>query len=446
MKKITYFMVIAVFLGAQILAIDLSFMKLSMYRLSLLLALGGLFLYVLQNNPQLRFYPNKIGSLYVSFYGIWLAVGVLSILWASSLSGWLKANFFIACGFLSIFLINQFIKTKEDLLRIFKIIAGALLLHNVIGWSEIITGHYFFADLDKLDKYKTFTTQPGTRIPISIYANQNDYATMLVAGIFFTMVLLFSTKKLKMKTTYAVLIISSLYLVIRTGSRGNLLAFIIGVTFMLLLKMRDVFTSKGILKGAFCSFTAFILLFFSSSSVRELVRKVGIMLLDTSNQLGDSNHTRLNLIRNGFMFLGKTLGVGVGAGNIEYWMEHNAVFNITTKYNMHNWWMEILTGYGLIIFIFYVTLYILMGVRFFQFYNNSRDSFVRHSSIAMFGYLGAFILSSISSATNIIIEWQWVMFGVMIALLSYHDLQSEKTIKNISSNELGGKYGQRNIN
>src|SRR5699024_9016714 len=117
---------------------------------------------------------------------------------------------------------------------------------------------------------------------------------------------------------------------------------------------------------------------------------------------GISNMTRMTLIDNGFYFLRDTLGFGVGAGNIEHWMKTNAFFQVGDKSNMHNWWIEILTGYGVFIFVLYVLVYASMLLRAYQYYRYSKDAFVRNASLSIIGYLAAFTLSSISSASNII--------------------------------------------
>lgn len=447
MKKLVYFMVASVFLGAQILAVDVGIAKLSLYRISIAMSVFFLLLAFFRNDRTIKVSPHNVATKYVAFFGIWLAYGLLSVIWASNLSGWLKGNFFVGIGFLSILLIHLFIHSKADLLVLFRIVAGASLLHNVIGWSEILTGHYRFADLAKLDKYGTFATEPGTRIPISIFANQNDYATLILAGMFFTYLLFRLERKYKWKNLYLTLLVSSMYLIIRTDSRANMLALLLGLAFMLALKLKDLLSRKhlSVLIGVGIGLGVLGLAFIPA--IQQLGYKVASLLLDTSNTIGDSDNTRINLIYNGFVFLAQTFGFGVGAGNIEYWMQNNAFFNISTKYNMHNWWMEILTGYGIVIFIGYVVLFILMMNQLAKVYHSSSDAFVRQTAVVLFGYLGAFILSSISSASNLIIEWQWVIFGIIIAFCGYakhaHYKPLEKRTKKHFNLEmyLGGQNG-----
>ena len=73
----------------------------------------------------------------------------------------------------------------------------------------------------------------------------------------------------------------------------------------------------------------------------------------------ESDIIRLNLIKSGWDFLTETCFMGVGAGNIEYWMANKSHIYMMGYTNMHNWYMEILVGYGIIVF----TLFLIMVVK-----------------------------------------------------------------------------------
>lgn len=431
MKKLTYVLTGSVFLGTQILALDLGVAKLSLYRLMLLVISGLTILLVLKNDSRLTFSSNFISKNYTRFYFFWFLYALISVIWIQDLIGWLKAVFFIGCGFLSIFYLSIFIKEEYDVKNIFKMIFGMFLFHNLIGWMEILTGNYLFANLDKLDKYNTFATQPNTRIPISIFANQNDFATMLLAGMTITFILLKISNKMSIKTLYFLSLISSLILLYRTDSRANTLAFVVGIAVLIITKYSNVFSIKNISKLLIgIGGIGVIIILFSPS----LQNKIITFLADFQYALsagGNSNVTRINLIRNGFIFLIQSLGLGTGAGNIEYWMSENAIFSTGTITNMHNWWMEILTGYGVIIFTLYIFMYIMMIRQLFVNYKYSTNQFIRTVSWVFIAYMISFILSSISSASNIFIEWQWVFWGVIITFIRF----SEKSMKSIQGKE-----------
>ena len=422
MKKLIYFLVFSVFLGTQIFALNIGF-KLSMYRILFLLVFSLCTVMFFNNDQRLRFYSGKLSSSYASFYLFWLFYSLISVAWSQSITGWLKANIFIGIGVFTILFIHLFIKEKKDILNLFKCIAAGVSLHVIIGLFEILTGHYFWASDYFMSKYRPEYASILNRYPISIYANHNDYATVLLMGSFLYIFMIRHTKKVKIKLWYLSMLVSSVFLINQTDSRANLLAFFIGIGVMGILYFTSIIHRKWVISGAI----GVVILSFLGITLRSSLREklLSAISLITGNVVydGSSNMTRINLIKNGFYFLRETLGFGVGAGNIEHVMQSNPPYQIGTIIHMHNWWMEILTGYGVIIFALYLVVYISMMRRAYTYYRYSQDSFIRKASLSIIGYLSAFVLSSISSATNIINEWQWIVFGVIIAFFAYCESQ-----------------------
>lgn len=427
MKKLTYILAGSVFLGAQILAIDLGVAKLSLYRIMLVIISCLMVVLIFKNDSRLSFYSNALSKNYTRFYFFWLLYALISVIWVQDIGGWINAIFFLGCGCLSMLYMGIFIREEKDIRNLFKTIFVMILLHNIIGWMEILTGSYWFANLNKLDKYHTFATQPSTRIPISIYANQNDFATMLLAGITITFILFKNSNKISIKFIYLLTIISSIFLLYRTDSRANIIALIIGIVTLLITKYSQLFTKRNIIKLAIAIMIicAGILVF--SPEVQQKAISLYYSVQATLFVEGNSNMTRVNLIKNGFYFLVQSFGLGTGAGNIEHWLEFNSIFSTGTIYNIHNWWMEILSGYGIVIFVLYISVYFLMIRQLFINYKYSKNKFIRTTSWILLAYLFSFILSSISSASNMLIEWQWVFWGVIITFIRYSEKQTKKT-------------------
>ena len=130
---------------------------------------------------------------------------------------------------------------------------------------------------------------------------------------------------------------------------------------------------------------------------------------------GESFSNRVNLIRNGFDFLIRTFGFGVGNGQIEYWMQNSARYETGEILNMHNWWMEILTGYGLVIFsgfiVFFVNLYRCFSNRYEK---NKKTNYGRQMLVFAASLVG-FILTLVSSSSNMTKEYVWLFWAILIA-------------------------------
>ena len=125
--------------------------------------------------------------------------------------------------------------------------------------------------------------------------------------------------------------------------------------------------------------------------------------------------TRLNLIKNGFIFLFETCGFGTGAGNIEFWMANYGVHYTGEIENIHNWWMEILTGYGIIIFIMYIVFYVKLFLSAYKKFKTSEDKVDISISLGILCCMAGYVVGSMSSSSNISSEWLWVFWGIAIA-------------------------------
>jgi teichuronic acid biosynthesis protein TuaE len=421
MKKLIYFLVASVFLGAQILAIDIGIAKISMYRIALPLTIMVMILFVFQNNPQIKltFYRKAIQYRFVYFF--WLVTAVVSIIWAQDAMNWVKGTFFVACGISSILLISTFIQTEKEIKVVFSIVFLMLVMHQLIGFYEIFTNHYMWASLSN-NRAAQFSASWSARLPYSIFANINDYSTAIFASIPFACIFFIETKKIWVKVLSVSSVFATLFLLLRTGSRGNQLAVIAFIATLICVKFLNRKVLKYIALFVVISLSICVLIFFFSSSLRfSLYERV-----QTFINRGGSNFYRINMIINGFIYLMRHLGLGVGAGNVEYWLGNYPIYEVDAP-NIHNWFMDILVGYGLITFILYVTMYVYILRQLYVSYKYNRKPFIRTSSLFLFAYVVSFIFSSISSATNIIIEWQWVYWGVLIAYVQFTDNVDQQT-------------------
>ncbi|MPN20321.1 Teichuronic acid biosynthesis protein TuaE [bioreactor metagenome] len=214
-------------------------------------------------------------------------------------------------------------------------------------------------------------------------------------------------------------IVSSITLLIRTDSRANILGFLIAAGAFTLLYYFNV---KNLKKFILIGISLSILALYPSllGSIFDLLsQKLQFGFVASE---GSSMEIRINLIKNGFLFLAQTFGFGTGAGNIEYWMANKGVFYAGDITDMHNWWMELLVGYGIIIFTGYLWMYITMARGFYTAYRQIEDKFIQSVSLGLLCCMIEFVLGSISSSSNIQTEWLWVFWGLVIAMYHYIDI------------------------
>ena len=412
-------LVSSVFLGSNIIAVTLPVGQISIYRIFSLLVIPMVIFFLVKDRKSFKIHRNSYAAGMVTVYLLWWVWALCSVLWAMSLGSWLQAMVLLTLGISSIVGIFLWTRDYVQWRTLIKAVWVMMTFLSIWGLFEITTNIYLLADLGKLDKYSTFVTQPWTRIPITYLANQNDYATILLAALPINLILMNTTKNSLKKLLTLLCMLLSTFLIFQSGSRMSLLMALAFYGIYVLLGVRWDFTRKQVLTTGSIVLTLAILAFTFVPPIRGMVTDL-IYILPRPVISGDVG--RMNMWRNGLMYLGKTFGLGVGAGNIEVWMEIFGPLPTNNIFNIHNWWLEILVGYGAFIFIAYVLGYALMIYRLFnlkKFVNRMHQKIMN----AFISFLLVFIGASITSANNMLIEWHWVFFGLIIAYIGIMEAQ-----------------------
>lgn len=398
-----YSVIITVFLGTKFMAINIGVGSISLYRLSVLLMVFVSFIYMIWNYQITSYKLDWRIHQFDFVYILWLCWGFLSVIWAQNTSRWTHGMFFITFGILSILFISNSIKSKNIMKSIIYILFTLFILHQLAGLFEIFTQHYFFNDMGQI-------RAPGLGKPLTIFRNINDYSTLIFFSVSISMIIFKISKRKIVKVIATLSILMTILLLSYTSSRGNQLALIIFFLSFLILEIKvSVIHFKKPLMITLIALMIFIIIYFV---FLELRLNIYDSLLNFFRHEG-SNTYRVNMLLNGLVFLFKTFGLGVGAGNIEHWMVESAIFPVDAP-NMHNWFFDILVGYGWIVFLFYILMYVVIIKILYQSFIESKDIFYKNTSLFLLCYVIAFMISSISSASNIIIEWQWVSWGIII--------------------------------
>jgi teichuronic acid biosynthesis protein TuaE len=389
--------------GASVISIDMGVFQLSLFRGSILLISLIMILNLLLKNKKIHLNMKKANSYSIKFMFVWFIYAFFTLAWAKDYIGWIKALFFIGLGVLCIIIYSKYIKSNEDILKSFRVIFPTIIFHNILGWYEAITGHYLFLSEERIVRYLRYGH------PVSTFGNTNDFAVFLMFSFFVLYVCLMNSRKFVAKLIYTLTMISSVALLISTGSRAALIGLIMGVMTIAFYSIQRKQIRRIVV--SFLLAMSFVIII-NPDVVLELFSS--ILNFDFSQQSG-SEYVRINLIKNGFSFFISTLGLGTGAGNIEYWMANYGKYNTGGVLNIHNWWMEILVGYGLIIFVLYIIFYsrLFYSMRFkFKTSTNRQDLTI---SLGIMSTMIGYIVASISSSSNMSAEWLWVFWAIVIA-------------------------------
>lgn len=391
------------FLVNEKLSVDLIFFHLSIFRIVLLLAVYFTCILFIQRPDRFNKLTRKKSSFSYGFMTFWLIYAMYSIIWSFDSISWLKAVTFIFIGYICIIIIGICLNAKDILISM-NIMGSMIFLHNVIGWFEVLTRKYYFLTLEN---YKFYTVIED-RIPISMMGGPNEFALLMLLGIFISYICIKINHLKMVKLFFVFTMASSIILLFLTGSRGNIIGFFVGMCCFVYLKLKN---KKGC--KAFCMiiFPIAMILIFYITPIEGVLKKV----LEFNFSVMNSEVIRVNLLRNGIKFIFETFGFGTGAGNIEYWMKNKAVYNIGNITNIHNWWGEIGVGYGIVVFVLYIKFFIKLFQDLMKIYKKSKDDNVRSVSMGLLCCMSGFVIGSMSSSSNLSSEWLWVFWAVAIA-------------------------------
>jgi teichuronic acid biosynthesis protein TuaE len=414
MKKLLYILVLSSLIGARVLSIDMKIFQLSIYRT--IIVLIPFILMYLGKKRTIKILPSGKSRTIVLFYIFWVIYSVISVLWVKDYYAWGKAVYFITSGMLVVVYIVMFIREKKDFVTIFNIFQIMVILHNVIAWFEIITVDFTYLDYPRLD-YFIFVFKLG-RQPVSMMGNTNNFALLLVLGMFISFICYKSSKSLLPKIISIASIVSSIGLLVKTNSRANILGLIMALGIFLLLTLIKRKKTKEFLLivGSISIFVGIFVGIVMPTVFHNILGGLNkVLYFDFSG----TDSARLNLIKNGIVFLGQTFGFGTGAGNIEYWMANRSIYDTSQIVNMHNWWMELLTGYGVFVFVGYIWMYVTLAKGFFTAYMHNGDEFIQTAAIGLLCCMVAFLMGGNGTSSNITQEWLWVFWAVVVGTYYY---------------------------
>lgn len=402
LKKLAYISVFTSLVGAKFFSINLDVFQLSIFRILIIFMVFAMFIMTLLRNGKINLTKN---SFSIKFMLFWLIYAFMTLAWVEDYGSWFRAVYFLALGVVSIFIFSETFKNIDDILFAFRIMTIMMMIHNLIGWYEINTGNYLFLPMESLEKYAYY------HYPASMFTNSNDFATLMLFSIFISYICVVNSNRIIVKIVYLCTIISSVLLIIMANSRANLIGMILAFSVFFYFSVKKKRGRRILLA---ISIILFGVILVKPEVFTSILMDVNQNLDVASNV--ESDIIRTNLYKNGFVFLINTFGFGTGAGNIEYWMANFGEYNTGGIINIHNWWLEILTGYGIVIFVLYVTFYFKLFRSLSLIYRNSKEQKTASISLAVMCCMTGFVIGSLSSSSNISSEWLWVFWGIAIAL------------------------------
>lgn len=394
LKKLAFFAAFTAPMGANFLAIPLGGVQLTLFRIAVIVLALGI---IQQNFGKITLF-RRGNRFSIGFMFFWLIYATISVFWSRDLSNYVRVLFFLFVGFLSIVICGNVFETKEDYYLAAEWLEYGILLQAAIGWYEIFTRDYRFFTMTGIN-YDHFVLGKQ-RIPLAMMGNANDFATLMLLGVVLALFAFQRSSGRAAKGFHLAAMVNFAVLIYAGRSRAVLIGLILAAAFILVsLKYGNLVILLGI---------PVVPIVFSKliASIRSILQ------FDFHGT--ESDGKRLGLIRSGFAFLKKTFGFGVGNGQIEYWMERGAGYYTGGTTSMHNWWMEILTSYGVVVFFGYILFYCKLFLDNYRVMRHSEDKCERSFSRMVCAALVGFVIASVASSSNMVEEWLWFFWALCI--------------------------------
>ena len=154
---------------------------------------------------------------------------------------------------------------------------------------------------------------------------------------------------------------------------------------------------------------------FKTSLFSSLTQQIDASPIDIMSSKGanTSFSIRLKLFKDGCAMFVRSNFFGVGP---DAFRKHVSSMR-SDSMNPHNWWMEILSEYGILVFLGYLIVYVLVIWKLIKGYLATQ---MAEAGIMIASLLGFFI-ACVASSSLLRIPAHWLIFGLAIATIGIMD-------------------------
>lgn len=392
------------FFGSTLAYPRLSYLFL--YRIFLGFLFMLIFMEVVLNRIEIKKFLNFSSYFLVG----WITYSLLSFLWVQDVKSALRDQIFLTVNIMVVLIFMYYSNyIKWNILE--NIILFSYVMNIMVGYWEVITDKHLWTS--KVPLYNLHRT------PSTFFTNPNDFATYLVLYLPFVLNLIVAERTLTFKKLVALVVaFLSLPLLILTTSRANYIAFILALVIYFLLidskQKRECLKYVSVVFLFLIILVGFKLDFGFFNKMGEVIAAQLSSLSDFSTSSLTSNVRRTLLIVYGLSFLYDYLFLGVGAGNSRVLMEKVKQYTINVE--LHNWFLDVLVCYGLVVFMLYIIWISYIVYRLFQI--KKLNYGLKLPAISTVASLMVFGISSISSSKMIEMRIMWFLFAIALFLIT----------------------------
>ena len=307
-----------------------------------------------------------------------------------------------------------------NIFLVLMLILNTKSLNDVVFFSKALIAGYFINLIIVI--WELYTGKQAVNVPVEpgfvygVFANVNDLCTVLAFGIFALLFNMLLTKKNMLISITA--IIFSVYIIYIDDSRAPLLSLILllffwgvfEVSVLLYQKSRTAFICYMSVLVAVPVVAAIVIL--TKYHVDQLVS----MLSSEATVASDS--LRVELAEKALVMTKDSRFLGVGPG------QSVEIIGV----NIHNFFLEVLAEYGVLIFAGIVYLFVVIFTAY-------RTQLPRRVSSLLMAFVPFFAVASISSSSAAKIKATWVIITLLFLAVVYSRTKKENTAEEPSKVE-----------
>ena len=366
-------------------------------------------------NGNLTFETGMEKQYFITF-AVWIGYGTaLMLLRGGMNAGAIKELLGLCFGTFSIYSMVHLIgNSKERFLYAVGVIKILVAVCILLGLFEIISGIHLNSSIysnpefmkSQLERYGFVNINMAT----GFQYNPNDYASFLA---FLAPLYLIPTGK---KRRFLDWIMIGVIFLICAKNNATLCILALGVGFLLfILFARIPLTGKRMLViGGVAAVAAGFVLFRMSGDIGESGYSLIFELknhLHTYQLKQGSSYVRIMLYRDSLKALADSRFLGLGPSSFSaYFTEHPSVSKLVDP---HNYWLEILTQYGIFVFLFFVFLLL-------QLFRKAKALYKREhcmEGLVLAVMFVDYIIIGLAPSSFINYTFQWIVVALTLALL-----------------------------
>jgi teichuronic acid biosynthesis protein TuaE len=354
------------------------------------------------------------GEVYV-FLSLWLIYSLIGLLWAKDASMALEYTRKVMIYLLTFLVFSQMLSNSRYLKYVplfFQIVFYGYCL--VYAWEMITWKHLPSSRLAGIP----------LPIPTGVYYNENNSAMfLLLMSPFLTLKTILTSSKLGKLAALAMFLFMIAASAIQSSRLGLLVMLLVGGYYFL---RAGNFYRIAVFMMISLSFLAFTKLYPKEYQTVRLVLNYEInnAMSESKSYFMSSSKIRTQLNRESLDMAWKSGLIGLGAGNYEDQMQRSRYHRTAWVLNPHDWWLELLVNFGLLIPLGMLIIFFKWLVRLWQLRNASQAEDY-HIYDAYFVSLLTFIPFSIVPSSIKTYYSLWVYFALIHAVCLTHSVRSD---------------------